>query len=118
MSNWVKLPLDEVPEAGSKAYEVTAGGGVRHLLFVVRKRDQLYAYRNRCPHIGVTLEWMPDEFLDVDRDYIQCAMHGALFAIEDGLCLRGPCLGQSLQSVPLARRGGEWFIDLDSAPGG
>jgi len=30
---------------------------------------------------------------------IQCSTHGALFNIETGECLQGPCLGQSLQAI-------------------
>jgi nitrite reductase/ring-hydroxylating ferredoxin subunit len=30
---------------------------------------------------------------------IQCATHGALFLIESGECVAGPCAGQSLQAL-------------------
>jgi len=32
-------------------------------------------------------------------------MHGALFRIEDGECLQGPCPGQRLSAVPAEVRG-------------
>ncbi len=112
MSDWVRVALEKVPEGGSKGLEAVASDGSRHALLAVRKNGRLYVYRNHCPHTGVNLEWMPDEFLDYERTYLQCAMHGALFAIEDGLCLRGPCLGRRLQTVPLARRDDGWYVDL------
>jgi len=31
---------------------------------------------------------------------IQCATHGALFLIESGECIAGPCAGQSLTALP------------------
>lgn len=64
--------------------------------FIVKSNGQLYAYRNQCPHAGVNLEWQPNQFLDASEEYIQCATHGAKFRIEDGLCIYGPCQGQSL----------------------
>lgn len=47
------------------------------------------------------LDWQPHQFLDERGELIQCAIHGALFAIETGLCLRGPCAGRSLQALPV-----------------
>ena len=77
----------------------------RHRLLLVRRGDELHAYRNRCPHTGAPLEWRPHDFLDRERRHIQCSLHGALFRIEDGLCLAGPCRGQSLERVALELRG-------------
>jgi nitrite reductase/ring-hydroxylating ferredoxin subunit len=69
-------------------------------LLAVRRAGQVYIYLNRCPHRGVGLEWPPDRFLDPSNSLIQCATHGALFLIEDGECVAGPCAGQSLTRVP------------------
>lgn len=68
-------------------------------LFAVRKDGQVFAYRNRCPHKGINLEWLPDQFLDHSASLIQCAIHGALFLIDSGECVAGPCSGQSLDSL-------------------
>lgn len=68
-------------------------------LLLVRRDGQVYAYQNRCPHRGVSLEWQPDQFLDHSNSMIQCAMHGALFLIESGECVAGPCAGQSLKAL-------------------
>lgn len=69
---------------------------------VVLQRDgQVYAYRNNCPHLGIDLNFQPDVFMDLDGMFIQCANHGALFQVEDGLCIHGPCQGQSLTAVPV-----------------
>ena len=35
-------------------------------IFVVRQHQTVYAYRNRCPHLGIQLEWQADRFLDID----------------------------------------------------
>jgi nitrite reductase/ring-hydroxylating ferredoxin subunit len=68
-------------------------------LFAVRRGGQVYAYLNRCPHRGITLEWQKDRFLDDSGSLIRCSTHGALFLIESGECVAGPCEGQSLQAL-------------------
>lgn len=58
-----------------------------------------FVYVNRCPHLGIPLEWLEHHFLDADGELLRCATHGALFNIEDGLCISGPCVGQALTKV-------------------
>ena len=69
-------------------------------LFAVNRAGELYLYENHCPHLGINLEWLPDQFLDPSGHLIQCAMHGALFTIENGRCIAGPCQGESLRPIP------------------
>ena len=76
----------------------------------VRKDGELFLYQNRCPHLGLPLEWLEDQFLDADGALIQCASHGALFVIESGACVAGPCQGQSLSPVAYEERNGDIFI--------
>lgn len=102
---------EELPDPGSRGFSLALGGETLALL-VVQREGEVYAYLNRCPHTGVNLEWRPDQFLDPGERYIQCATHGALFRIEDGFCLRGPCAGQSLQPLVLRQEGG-WLYILD-----
>ncbi len=92
--------LDEIPEPGSRGFEL--GGGARAVpIFVVRAAGRVAAYRNACPHTGGPLDWVTDRFLSRDKRHILCATHGALFRIEDGACLAGPCAGESLLPVPV-----------------
>lgn len=92
---------DDIDDPGSRGFDLDVGEAMPLRLFVVHKSGALNAYRNRCPHTGAPLEWTPHAFLDIDNSFIQCAIHGALFRPEDGFCLRGPCVGQSLQSLEL-----------------
>lgn len=69
-------------------------------LLAVRRDGIAYFYINRCPHRGIPLEWQPDQFLDSSASLIQCATHGALFLIENGECIAGPCAGQRLTALP------------------
>ncbi|MXX07265.1 MAG: Rieske 2Fe-2S domain-containing protein [Gammaproteobacteria bacterium] len=101
------IAADEVLEGCSK--EVEAGD---KLFFLVRKDDQLYLYRNICPHLGTPLNWEEDRFLDPDGALIQCSTHGALFRIEDGFCLAGPCMGAHLIAVPFVVVDGIVHIDI------
>ncbi len=94
----VLCALDDLEDPGSRGFSVELGG--QHLeLFVVRRRDRVYAYRNSCPHTGAPLEWTPHRFLDLAGSFIECATHGALFRFEDGRCLRGPCAGDGLEPL-------------------
>ncbi|KKN81840.1 hypothetical protein LCGC14_0315130 [marine sediment metagenome] len=87
--------LDELPLHGSKGF-LHQG----QALFAVRQGEQVFVYENNCPHRGVPLEWVPDQFLDSSGRLIQCATHGALFLPESGECVAGPCVGQSLRQFP------------------
>lgn len=102
--------LDEVPNPGCKGFALDTAQREASV-FVVRQNDNVYVYRNVCPHLGLPLEWMPDQFLDRDGHYIQCATHGALFRIRDGYCVSGPCPGESLVALPFRIEGKSIIID-------
>ncbi|MFJ4347236.1 Rieske (2Fe-2S) protein [Pseudomonas sp. NPDC089401] len=68
-------------------------------LFGVRRQGQVYLYRNRCPHRGIPLNWAEDAFLDDSASLIHCAHHGALFLIDSGECVAGPCEGEVLEAL-------------------
>lgn len=101
---------DEMAEGQSRGFEIA-----EEKLFAVRKNGQLYAYRNRCPHRGIPLEWLPDQFLDHSASLIQCATHGALFLIESGECVAGPCAGQSLQELAIREDDQGIWVELNEA---
>ena len=74
--------------------------GVAESLIVVRHGQTARAYLNVCPHAGRRLDWAPGKFL-VKEGILVCAVHGASFQTDDGLCVGGPCRGQSLREVPV-----------------
>jgi len=90
--------LEEIADGGAKGF-YPDGGAVPIALFVLRRGKKLYAYKNRCPHLGSPLEMHDDRFLTTEGDFIVCATHGALFRIEDGTCVAGPCAGKSLEPL-------------------
>ncbi len=74
--------------------------------FVVRAGEEVRGYVNHCPHAGHPLNLRPHVFLTADSALILCSSHGALFEKMQGLCIAGPCSGQSLRAVPVQVRGG------------
>lgn len=77
--------------------------------FVVRRGDLIRGYGDRCPHAGLPLAQQLDDYLTPDGDMIACRWHGALFAIDDGRCLGGPCSGGALTPWPIAVVD-EWIV--------
>jgi nitrite reductase/ring-hydroxylating ferredoxin subunit len=84
-------------------------------IVVVRKGQDCFAYINSCPHRGVPLEWIEHQFLDYEKTFIQCAVHGALFSIETGECIAGPCPGEELTAIPCIVDEGMVKVDLKRA---
>lgn len=83
--------------------------------FVVRKDDQIFAYVNRCPHAGQPLNRSPEGFLDASNRLIMCRSHGAMFDIENGICVAGICSGERLQSLPVRVVGGVISVTYDTS---
>ena len=105
-------PLDGIEDQGACGYPPPPGSFIG--LVAVRRNDKLFVYKNSCPHIGVSLDWMPNQFLNEVRTRIVCATHGALFDIENGVCLSGPCLGDQLTRVAVQLiRGQIWVYDAE-----
>ena len=97
----VLCALSDIPAHGSKGVLPNRRGRDRGL--VVRQGDRVYAYVNNCPHYDrAPLGWKKDGFLNGAGDRIMCAAHGALFTIEDGACVIGPCMGQGLTPIPVS----------------
>ena len=91
------IPLvksSELEEGQSKGFLVGSTD-----LFVVRHQGKVLAYLNSCPHRKIPLQCRSNQFLDCDRQFIRCSNHAALFTIEHGLCISGPCNHQTLTRV-------------------
>ena len=90
--------LDEIEDGEGRGFILEANGEPQDI-FVVREGSAVFGYVNACPHVGTPLDWTPDQFKSEDGIYIQCSTHGALFQIEDGYCIAGPCAGDRLQAI-------------------
>jgi nitrite reductase/ring-hydroxylating ferredoxin subunit len=86
--------LDQIEEGSAKGFEIDDKP-----IFAVHKDGEYFVYQNKCPHLQIELEWMPDQYLDKDGALIHCSTHGALFLIDSGECISGPCLGEKLTVI-------------------
>lgn len=98
---------------------VEGGKGVRFTVeqngetlpaFVIRHQGRVYAYLNRCAHVGVEMDWMQGEFFDDSGLYLICSTHGATYAPASGYCTGGPCKGKSLQQLEIEERDGNVYL--------
>ncbi len=108
------IPLcqtDEISDPGARSFEINQGRRTVSL-FVVHKDGDFNAYINSCPHTGANLEWQENQFLDMDNSFIQCSTHDALFEIDTGMCIAGPCVGEGLQPVDLVIENGQISAQL------
>ncbi len=108
MSEYFICQIDDLPDPGSRGFSIKTDD-LELEGFIIRKNGFFYAYLNSCPHTGSPLDWVEHQFLDMDEAFIQCAVHGARFAIDTGLCVMGPCTGDSLQLLSVSRKGGKLF---------
>ncbi len=104
--------VDEIADGAARGFGPAPGGFTG--LFAVRRGTEVFVYVNVCPHIGTALDWAPDRFLSADGAVIVCATHGAQFGIADGVCLRGPCVGDRLESVPVRIEDGVILVPEDA----
>ena len=102
--------VDELPESGSRGFDPQGRGQAS--VFAVRRGDLLRVYIDSCPHHGTPMAWRRDAYLNAAGDHIVCAAHGALFEIDTGRCVLGPCLGDQLQPVVWHTAGEELVIAL------
>ena len=113
----VLCSLAELEETGSRGFAVGEGDWPLRG-FLVRTSTGVAAFVNYCPHAGHPLNFRPHKFLTADRNLILCSSHGALFERDKGLCIAGPCAGQSLTPVPVEVQGGYVLlaegVDLDA----
>jgi nitrite reductase/ring-hydroxylating ferredoxin subunit len=98
-------PLDAIADGAARNFVLQMRAGRFHG-FVVRRDDAVHGYVDRCPHAGVPLARTLDDYLTPDRGLIACGWHGALFEIDGGRCVGGPCIGEALTAWPVAVQDG------------
>jgi len=78
--------------------------------FLARFQGRLVAYENRCRHLPVSLDFHSGKFFSPDGRFFVCQNHNATYEPLTGLCVRGPCEGQSLKAMELQEVDGEVWI--------
>jgi nitrite reductase/ring-hydroxylating ferredoxin subunit len=101
---------DDIADGAARSFVLQMRAGRFHG-FVVRKGDAFHGFVDRCPHAGLPLAKVLDAYLSPDASLISCAWHGALFAVDDGKCVGGPCIGQTLKAWPVGISDG-WLETL------
>jgi nitrite reductase/ring-hydroxylating ferredoxin subunit len=98
-------PLDLIADGGARNYVLQIGDKRFHG-FVARRGEAVFGYVDRCPHQGLPLAQELDQYLTPDGGLIQCSWHGAVFTVETGACVGGPCVGSRLTPWPVEARDG------------
>ena len=86
--------------------------------FALRFEGQVRAYMNRCLHVPTEMDWQPGEFLDSDKRYIVCSLHGAAYHPGNGRCVGGPCGRGALKAIRTDERAGVvyWYPSPEVRP--
>jgi nitrite reductase/ring-hydroxylating ferredoxin subunit len=86
--------------------------------FVLRFDGQVVAYLNRCLHVPTEMDWQHGEFLDGDKEFIMCSIHGAAYEPLSGRCIGGPCGKGTLTVLKVEEREGQvyWYPSRDTQP--
>ena len=100
--------IDDIAEPGSRGYVLQIGEAFFHG-FVVRKGGEVAGWIDRCPHAGFPIAVELDRYLTPDGGLIMCSWHGAVFTVEEGACVGGPCVGARLTPWPVEVRDGRVY---------
>jgi nitrite reductase/ring-hydroxylating ferredoxin subunit len=59
--------------------------------FAIRYQGKVHAYLNRCSHVPMEMDYVPNQFFDASGHALMCATHGAMYSPQSGQCRMGPC---------------------------
>jgi len=108
----------DLPERGkAHCFEVLQYGQPASA-FALRFEGQAVAYLNRCAHVPTEMDWQEGEFLDSDKRYIICSIHGAVYDPLSGRCVTGMCGRIGLHKIEVQEREGKvyWYPSRDTRP--
>jgi nitrite reductase/ring-hydroxylating ferredoxin subunit len=86
--------------------------------FALRFDGRVVAYLDRCVHVPTEMDWQPGDFLDSEKEFILCSIHGAAYDPRSGRCAGGPCGRGKLTELRVEERDGEvyWYPSRDTQP--
>ncbi|TCT07876.1 Rieske (2Fe-2S) protein [Aquabacter spiritensis] len=96
----------DIAPGQAKAFSLArleADGAARPFAIVIARNltNDYFGYSNICPHNKTWLNIGNGDFFTPDGAFLRCSRHGATFEIDTGLCVAGPCAGQSLEPLTL-----------------
>lgn len=101
--------LEDIADGAAKELSYRSGDAI-HDIFLQRKGEEVFAFKNICPHAGTPLNMDDGRFMEKTGTYLMCHTHGALFQLHDGLCVAGPCNGASLQALDIIVENGNVIV--------
>jgi nitrite reductase/ring-hydroxylating ferredoxin subunit len=125
---WPATPADAAPQPLCRSEALAERGdallfdvvlwGEAVRAFALRFGGRVVAYVNRCAHVPTEMDWQPGRFLDGDRRWILCSIHGAAYEPADGRCVGGPCGKGRLVAVEVREEDGQvyWYPSRDIRP--
>ncbi len=69
--------------------------------FLARFSGEVVAYENKCQHIAINLDSEGGNLFSRDGNHFICQSHGAIYEPLNGLCVRGPCEGETLRKLEI-----------------
>ena len=93
-------PIEQIADGKARNFVLQMRAGRFHG-FAVRDGDHVAGFVDQCPHAGLPLAQKLDDYLTPTGDLIACSWHGALFDIDSGACVGGPCAGSALRPWPV-----------------
>jgi nitrite reductase/ring-hydroxylating ferredoxin subunit len=108
----------ELAERGDAVVFDVLQYGAAARAFALRVDGRVVAYLNRCAHVPAEMDWQPGQFLDSERQFILCSIHGAAYEPATGRCVGGPCGRGRLVALDVEERDGEvyWYPSRDIQP--
>jgi nitrite reductase/ring-hydroxylating ferredoxin subunit len=101
--------VEEIPDGRCK--EIVYGERPYALsLLVHRSGAEVKGYVNRCPHFSLPLNVSPGQFVMLEGARVMCALHGAVFRLDNGYCEAGPAATSFLEPVEVTVRDGSVCI--------
>jgi len=87
----------------------------REALVLLGSDGEPRAYLNECRHLPIPIDLGSRRFLTQNGQHLLCGTHGALYRLDDGVCVTGPCLSLALDALKLVEEEGILYID-DTVP--
>ncbi len=107
--------LDEIANISPDTwheFSLQLDSGLTSIMLIYTK-GKCHAFKNSCPHQGRRMDYSLGKFLTTPQGNLVCPAHGAEFKPDSGLCVNGPCLGESLQEVHLEINDGLVFAIIE-----
>ena len=82
-------------------------------IMLIFSEGKYKAFKNSCPHQARRMDYSLGKFLTTPQGNIVCPAHGAEFKPDTGLCVNGPCLGESLEHVHIETNDGVAFAIIE-----